>query len=406
MQRSGVRLSSAPLTQAEHIGFFGDAFLSCELSLQVPHSTYVHVPFCIHRCGYCNFTLVADRDDLVEPYFESLAKELSWLGGSKPVQTLYFGGGTPTYLNPKQLARLCEITLAWHPLESAYEWTVEANPADLTAERIQVLSEFGVNRLSLGVQSFQPDKLKLLERDHRSKEIHSACTLAQQAGMNLSIDLIFGAPGETVKDWERDLEAAIALQPDHISTYGLTFEKGTNFWSRLHHGELTQVPEEIERDMYLLAIDRLAEAGFEHYEISNFAQSEKRSRHNEVYWAGEEYFAAGPGAARYVDGVRSTNHRSTFTYLKRLDADTSPIAESEKLSSEQRAREMLVFGLRRLAGIDKNVFHQQTGFRIEQLAQEPIVRFVGESLLQDDGSNLRLTRKGLLVSDGLWPDLL
>ena len=388
------------------IGFSGVAFRSYESTLQVPHSAYVHVPFCKHRCGYCNFTLVANRNDLVQPYLEALAKELGWLGERKPVQTLYLGGGTPTYLNAKQLARLCETTLAWHPLEQDYEWTVEANPADLTAERVQILAAFGVNRLSLGVQSFRADKLKLLERDHRSEDIYHAIELARQAEMDLCIDLIFGAPGETLLEWEEDLEAAIALQVDHISTYGLTFEKGTRFWSRLQRGGLMQVSEDIERCMYLQAIDRLASAGFEHYEISNLAQETKRSRHNEVYWAGEEYYAAGPGAARYVDGIRSTNHRSPFTYLKRLQADESPIVESEQLDPEQRAREILVFGLRRLAGIDKNAFRQRTGFEVNQLAGESIAKFVGEGLLEEHGTNIRLTREGLLVSDGLWPDLL
>ena len=371
-----------------------------------PTSAYIHIPFCVHRCGYCNFTLVAGRDDLVEPYLDALAVELGGLSDPRSVDTLYFGGGTPTFLSAEQLRRLCAIVLRWHPLGDDYEWTVEANPGDLDPQRIQTLARFGVTRLSLGAQSFRSAKLTQLERDHESDDIGRAVRLARLAGMQVSLDLIFATPGETLRQWQTDLDAAIALEPEHISTYGLTFEKGTSFWSRLHRQELTAVPEELERNMYLTAIDSLTEAGYEHYEISNFGMPGHRSRHNEVYWAGQSYFAAGPGASRYVDGVRSTNHRSTFTYLKRVQAGESPIAEQEQLEPERRAREMLVFGLRRIGGIDRQEFFERSGFAIDDLSGKEIAGYVQHRLLTDDGQNVRLTREGLLVSDGLWPELL
>ena len=371
-----------------------------------PRSAYIHVPFCIHRCGYCNFALVADRSDLVKPYLIALKKELEWLKQPRQVDTLYFGGGTPTFLTPDQLAKLCELALSWHPLGDHYEWTVEANPADLNQERLGILAHYGVNRLSLGAQSFNTAKLKRLERDHQASDIQNAIRLAREAGIRVSLDLIFAAPKETLGQWQKDLETVITIQPDHISTYGLTYEQGTTFWSRLEKHELQKVPEELEREMYLLAIDLLAEAGYEHYEISNFAKQGQRSRHNEAYWNGKSYFAAGPGAARYVEGVRSTNHRSTVAYLKLISAGESPVAEQEQLNDEQRAREMLVFGLRRLAGISREAFQQQSGFEVDVLAGNEIAHFVELDLLCDDGQNIKLSREGLLLSDSLWPELL
>jgi oxygen-independent coproporphyrinogen III oxidase len=371
-----------------------------------PGAAYIHIPFCVHRCGYCNFSVVAGRDDLIEPLLAALATELSWLGEPREVDTLYFGGGTPTYLAPEPLRRLCELVLHWHPLAAGYEWTVEANPGDLDAERLAVLAEYGVNRLSLGIQSFNAQKLKLLERNHNAVDIESALLLSRQAAMGVSLDLIFGVPGETLGQWQADLRQAIDLAPDHISTYGLTFEQGTSFWNRRQHGELLQIDEELERDMYLAAIDTLTAAGFEHYEISNFARPGHRSRHNETYWSGRGYFAAGPGAARYVDGLRQTNHRSTTTYLDRVRRGESPVAEEECLDDEQRARESLVFSLRRLEGITRTQFATRTGFDLDSLVGGTIAQFVKLKMLADDGERVQLTREGLLVSDSIWPELL
>lgn len=371
-----------------------------------PRAAYVHVPFCVHRCGYCNFTVITGRDDLIEPLLAGIETELSWLGMARPVDTIYFGGGTPTYLSPAHLLQLCEVALKWHPLAEGYEWTVEANPGDLDPKKIQTLSAQGVNRLSLGSQSFRSEKLTLLERDHTADDICSAVELSRQSEIGVSLDLIFGTPGETLAQWESDLTQAIRLEPDHISTYGLTFERGTQFWNRLQHHDLIPVAEELERDMYLMAIDRLAEAGFDHYEISNFARPGHRSQHNETYWSGQGYFAAGPGAARYVAGVRQTNHRSTTTYLRRVQRGESPVAEEERLDDIARAREVLVFGLRRIAGVERTSFATQTGFTLEELAGEAIRRFVDLGMLADDGERIELTREGLLISDSLWPEFL
>ena len=224
--------------------------------------------------------------------------------------------------------------------------------------------------------------------------------------MQVSLDLIFAAPGESLAQWEDDLDAAINLTPDHVSTYGLTFEQGTAFWNRKLHGELIEVDEELQRDMYAVAIERLTAAGYEHYEVSNFARPGRRSRHNQVYWSGDGYYAAGPGAARYVNGVREINHQSTVTYLKHVLAGESPTAAREELSHEARARELLVFSLRRLEGVSRCDFYRRTGHEIDEIVAKPLEKFVALALLSDDGERIRLTREGLYVSDAIWPEML
>jgi oxygen-independent coproporphyrinogen-3 oxidase len=369
-------------------------------------AAYIHVPFCRHHCGYCNFTLVAGRDDLIWEYMEALARELSWLKSPREVDTLFFGGGTPTHLPPAQLKRLFAIVRQWFPLRAGGELTVEANPIDLCEEKAWVLAAAGVTRVSLGAQSFDARKLELLERDHQSADIERAFRLARRFAQTVSLDLIFGTPGETLDGWRHDLKSALSLEPDHLSTYGLTFEKGTTFWSRLARGELNRVEEDVERQMYELAIDTLTAAGFEHYEVSNFARPGHRCRHNENYWLGGQYFAAGPGAARFLAGRRETNHRSTTTYISRVLTGQSPVAESEQLDPEDAARERLVFALRRLEGIDTADFAAVTGYSIEQLGDEALRRLIDQGFLSFDGQRLKLTRAGLLVSDAIWPQFL
>lgn len=380
--------------------------MSTNARFTTPRAAYVHVPFCRHRCGYCNFTLIAGRNDLIASYLEAIERELSWLESAREVDTLFIGGGTPTHLDCEQLQQLCETLSRWFPLANDHEFSVEANPLDVTQEKVELLASYGVNRVSLGVQSFDDAKLALLERDHRAADVESAFNAAQATMRSVSIDLIFGAPGETTKQWSLDLQQALALCPDHVSTYGLTFERGTSFWSKLRKDELSQVAEEDERDMYLAAIEQLTGANFEHYEVSNFARPGHRCRHNEVYWAGEPYFAVGPGAARYVDGQRETNHRSTTTYLNRVLSGKSPVAETETLDDEDSARERLVFGLRRLQGVERKAFALTTGFEVDQLVGESLKRFVKAKLLEDTGLRVRLTREGLLVSDSIWPAFL
>lgn len=371
-----------------------------------PRAAYIHVPFCRHRCGYCNFTLVAGRDDWIDRYLAALEQELSRLERAQPVDTLFFGGGTPTHLPPAQLARLLQLALRWFPLAPAGEFSVEANPCDITPQRVALLAEYGVTRLSLGAQSFDAAKLRLLERDHSGPDIRRAMQLAHEHFASVALDLIFATPSESLVAWQRDIAQAVELAPHHISTYGLTFERGTRYWSRRQRGELIETDDETWRDMYACAIDRLGAAGLEHYEVSNFARPGHRCRHNETYWLGGEYFAAGPGAARYVGGRREVNHRSVSTWMNRVLAGQSPVAESETLSAEDRARELLVFALRRIAGIDPREFAQETGYTVEALGGVALRRHLEMGTLRHADGRLQLTREGLFVSDAIWPDFL
>lgn len=375
-------------------------------TLPTPRSAYIHVPFCRHRCGYCNFTLVAGRDDLIADYLRAIEIELSWLQTPREVDTLFFGGGTPTHLPVADLDKLLRLARRWFPLAIGGEFSIEANPADLDDEKLALLLEYGVNRISLGGQSFDAQKLALLERDHCASGLACAMQLSRRYVRSISLDLIFGTPGETLAVWERDLAAAIELRPQHVSTYGLTFERGTNYWSRLLAGDLKRLDEESERAMYALAIETLAAAGYQHYEVSNFAQPGHACRHNEAYWAGEGYYAAGPGAARYVDGRREMNHRSTTTYLKRVLAGESPVAESETLPPEDRARELLVFGLRRIAGVEREGFAKRSGYGIDELVGTQLAEMIAHGLMVDDGRRVALSREGLFVSDAIWPRFL
>ena len=369
-------------------------------------AAYIHVPFCRHRCGYCNFTLVAGRDDLIENYLLAIDRELSQLRSTRDVSTLFIGGGTPTHLTLSQLSQLLTTIHRWFRVTPGGEFSVEANPSDIELQKVHMLAEAGVNRVSIGAQSFSSKKLKLLERDHDANSIRECVDAVQAEIPNVSLDLIFAAPGETVAEWERDVDSAIALSPHHLSAYGLTIEQGTTFWNRQFHEQLLEVDDETQREMYVLAIDKLTDSEFEHYEVSNFARSEVRSRHNENYWLGGHYYAAGPGAARYVDGVRSTNHRSTTTYIRRMLTGESPVAESERLTQEDIARERLVFGLRRIEGVDCHSFAQDTGHGIDELVGQHLDKFISQGLLTRSDGRLHLTRDGLIVSDSIWPSFL
>jgi oxygen-independent coproporphyrinogen III oxidase len=371
-----------------------------------PRSAYLHVPFCSHRCGYCDFTLVARRDDLIDAYLDALAIDLAQLEQPREVDTLFFGGGTPTHLPAVQLKKLLDLALRWFRPVAGAEICVEANPAGLDDAKIAVLAAAGVNRVSLGVQSFDPAILKLLERDHRRPEIVSATERLRPAIPNIGFDLIFGIPGQSALLWNETLEEAIKLSPTHLSTYGLTFEKGTSFYSRLSKGALRKCEEESEREMYALAMDRLPAAGFAQYEISNFARPGFQSRHNEIYWKGLPFFGFGPGAARYIGGRRELNHRSVTTWIKRVQAGESPIAEAEELSAEERARERVMLGLRRCQGINLAEFCEETGFDFHQLAPESLARHLRQGLLEEIDGAVRLTREGRFLADTVIVDFL
>jgi oxygen-independent coproporphyrinogen III oxidase len=385
------------------------------MTVSVPRHVYVHVPFCRHRCGYCDFTLVAGRDDLVERFFEALAIELRRLrcaaepgSGSACLElsTLYFGGGTPSHLGPEGLERLFAL-LAKHVTPAAgAEVTIEANPLDVTPGLVAACVRSGVTRLSLGGQSLDAATLTALDRDHAPDDVRRAADLALAAGFTVSLDLMTAAPGQSLDAVERDLAAAVALGVQHVSVYCLTWEQGTAFDSARRRGALHPADESLERRMFETAIDRLESAGFEHYEVSNFARPGARCRHNEAYWDCSPWEAFGPGAARFDGRTRITNHRSTITWMNRVLAGEDATGDTDAMTAEEAARERIVVGLRRRDGLDRDAFRAASGCSLTALAGPAIARWVSAGLATDDGRRVRLTRAGLLMSDGLWHEIL
>jgi oxygen-independent coproporphyrinogen-3 oxidase len=372
-----------------------------------PRAAYVHVPFCAYHCGYCDFAVVAGQDDRIDDYLAALSAELSTLGTPAPVQTLFLGGGTPTHLPAAQLERLLTLLARWLPLaDSSAEFSVEANPDTLTADKIAVLADHGVTRVSLGAQSFHPHLLQTLDRAHEPAEIPRAVEAVRRRIAQVSLDLIFGVPGQTAAEWSDDLRRALALEPDHVSTYGLTYEKGTPLWKRRHRGQLVALGEDAELSLYAAAIDTLTAAGFEHYEISNFARPGRRCRHNETYWANEAYLGFGVGAARYVRGRREINTRDLATYIRKALAGEPCAFQSEELDPPERAKETMAVQLRRCDGIDRPAFRMQTGYDLDALAGPRLAALVGQGLLDDDGRRVCLTRQGKYVADGIIERLL
>jgi oxygen-independent coproporphyrinogen-3 oxidase len=373
-----------------------------------PRAAYVHIPFCAHKCGYCDFASLAGVDHLADRYLDALEREMEmFLEEPQPVDTIFVGGGTPTRLDLRGLERLAAMIRRWLVLSPGGEWTIEANPGTLDEDKADLLAEAGVNRISLGAQSFHPELLKRLERNHSPGEVERAVEIVAGRFPRWSLDLIFGVPGSTPLQWEHDLSAALALGVRHLSCYGLVYEKGTNLWKERQAGLVQPIDEEFERRMYAHTIERLEALGWTMYEISNFARAGEESRHNLVYWANDAYFGFGVGAARYVRGVRAVNTRELNAYMRRIEAGEEAVGPREELDPEARARETAVLMLRRtVRGIDRDDFRLRTGFDLDRLAGPVIERFVGRGLLEDDGRRVRLSRDGVFLADSVFCELV
>jgi oxygen-independent coproporphyrinogen-3 oxidase len=371
-----------------------------------PRAAYVHVPFCAHHCGYCDFAIATGQDHLIEQYVDAVSAELATLGTPQPVRTVFLGGGTPSHLGTAPLARLLSAVCRWLPPEPGHEFSIEANPESLDADKVAVLADHSVTRVSLGAQSFHPHLLRTLERLHDPDEVPRAVERVRRRIAQVSLDLIFGVPGQTLAEWRDDLRRALALGPDHVSTYGLTYEKGTPLWKQRRRGALIPLDEDAELAMYRTAIDTLEDAGFEQYEVSNFARPGRRCRHNETYWLNHAYFGFGMGAARYVRGRRELNTRDLQAYIRRCLAGESPTIQSEELGPEERARETMAVMLRRRDGIDRTNFKHQTGHDLDALVGDRVARLVEQKLLEDDDRCVRLTRAGQYVADAVIERLL
>ena len=390
------------------MNFRGEIDPSPSLPWLKPKALYLHIPFCAHKCGYCDFASVAGQDDLADLYLTALEQEISRSLNTKPtLETIFVGGGTPTRLNARQLDQFFEMTRARFHLRHGGEWTVEANPGTLDSTKVQIMKDVGVTRVSLGAQSFDSGALAALERNHQPSDVFRSVELVQQAGLDWSLDLIFAAPRTTLAVWQNDLKTVLSLNPKHLSCYGLIFEKGTALWKQLQAGQVEPVDEEVEVHMYQSTIQTLAEHGLAQYEISNYAQPGFECRHNLVYWANDAYYGFGLGAARYVDGLRATNIRDLKGYIQRIHQGLDVTGPREQLSPEERARETATLMIRRVQqGIHRDDFRHRTGFDLDQLAGESIQKHISEGLITDNGQAVRLTHQGILFSDTVAADFL
>lgn len=372
--------------------------------LSSPKAAYIHVPFCHARCPYCSFTVVANRLDLVDRYIEAITRELTALGHTQTVNTIFIGGGTPTLLPREPLVRLFQAIRRWIPLADDGEWSIEANPQDVDRNLCLLLRDQGINRISLGGQSFDTAKLKMLGRDHTGDHLAGAIDIASHWFNEVSVDLIFGVPGEDMPVWKSDLHTAVSCGVSHLSTYGLTYEKGAQYWAQLQKGQIVAVAEETELEMYLYAIEYLTHHGMNHYEVSNFAKPGSECLHNQTYWQGDSWLGFGPGAAAYIDGTRSVNHRSTLKYLQRMEAGQSPVAESQTLDWSTRTRERFIFGMRQLKGVDwSSLANSGEPQAVDAIAQQ-IPKHIKLGFLEWYEGHIRLTPQGLPISDSLWLD--
>ena len=363
-----------------------------------PSSAYVHIPFCTQICYYCDFSKVFIKNQPVDAYLEHLIQETRSYEIGK-LRTLYIGGGTPTALSAQQLAYLLTELPKVMDLSEVEEFTIEANPGDLDTDKIAVLKDSQVNRVSLGVQTFDNKMLKKIGRSHQEQDIYDNIRHLKQAGFdNISIDLIYALPGQTMDQVKENVAKAIDLDIPHMSLYSLILENHTVFMNRMRRGKLPLPKEELEAEMFEYIIDELEKAGFEHYEISNFSKPGFESRHNLVYWDNAEYYGLGAGASGYVDGIRYKNHGPIRHYLEAIEAGKARITE-EHLTLEEKMEEELFLGLRKKSGVSKARFEEKFGVSFDQRYGQVVASLTEQGLLVPDDKQVRMTKRGLFLGD-------
>jgi len=373
---------------------------------------YVHVPFCRALCAYCDFARQVRTEVDVTRYLTALRLEFiratQAVGARMEPRTVYVGGGTPTSLMPGELEQLLLLIREHADLLHVVEFTVEANPGTLSPGTFSILRRHGVNRISFGVQSFQPRLLALLGRIHSAEQAQRAVREARDAGFqNVSLDLMHGLPGQTRSELAADLAAAIDAAPNHISAYGLSYEDGTPLADRVARGELKRLAPEEEAAQYLIVIDRFEEAGFRQYEISNYARGRHESRHNLVYWHNGPYLGLGPSAASFSDRERRVNKRFLQEWAAALEGGGDPVETRERLTGERRAREALMLALRLREGASVQVFREQYGFDLETTCADQLQRFQAQGLMERSPEGCwRITREGLPVADAIMTQLI
>ncbi|GEL14162.1 coproporphyrinogen III oxidase [Lapidilactobacillus concavus DSM 17758] len=371
---------------------------------------YIHIPFCDHLCYYCNFNKVFIQGQPVDDYIEALLKEIRLTLAKyphTPISTIYIGGGTPTALSAKQLARLFD---GLHQLIDIkdQEFTVEANPNDLLdGTKLPVLREYGVNRLSIGVQSFNDDVLKKIGRTHSAQQAVEAVHNAQKIGFdNISIDLIYRLPGQDLVDFNRSLQQALALDIPHYATYSLILEQKTVFYNLMRRGKLHLPSQDMEADMYQLAMDQFAEHGVDQYEISNFAKPGFQAEHNLIYWHNQHYFGFGAGASGYLGATRYQNFGPIQQYLKPLANNQLPVLTSETITRDQQIEEQLFLGLRLNDGVSKAAFKARFGEDLLAVYPKVIPKLIDQGLLRETDQGYTLTTRGRFIGNDVFTEFM
>lgn len=372
---------------------------------------YIHIPFCHQICFYCDFNKVFFKDQPVDAYIESIGKELAlWKQEGAldhPLETVFLGGGTPTALTPQQLERLLELIHQYVPMAEGVEWSSEANPDELTREKMEVLYKGGVNRLSMGVQTFDQDLLKRLGRTHANDDVLRAVETAREVGFtNISFDLMYGLPGQTMAQWDETLERAFAFGMPHFSAYSLIIEPKTVFYNLMVKGKLNTVTEDLEGDMYERLMDEMEKHGLHQYEISNFAKPGHESRHNLLYWDNEEYIGVGAGAHGYVKGVRYSNHGPLKKYMEPLESGERPVLDATPVSTKAQMEEEMFLGLRKTAGVDIAHFEEKFGAPLEKVYGEILRNETTKGNLAVEQGRVKLTHKGRFVGNEVFEQFL
>ena len=370
---------------------------------------YIHIPFCDHICTYCDFPKLVTKGQRHEDYIQALLIELKQYEkqiGFHQLQSIYIGGGTPTALSVKQIQPLFDYLHQAINMNQILEFSIEANPENLTEEKVKYLLSQGISRFSLGVQTFDETLLKRIGRQHGSEHVQQAvATLKANDMHNINLDLIYAIPGQTIEQLKEDLKKAVSLEVEHISAYSLIVEEHTQLYLAYMKDQLALTDNEIEAKMYEVVMEYLSNYGYQHYEISNFAKS-LPSLHNQWYWKNEEYIGTGLGAHGYINGCRYQNTRSINTYISSLKNNDLPIIEKNLLSKEEKIEEEMFLGLRLIEGVNLKTISQKYQIDIERLYQKPLEKMIAAGDLERVGHQIRLTRQGLLMANEVFEQFL
>ena len=369
---------------------------------------YIHIPFCKRRCIYCDF-FSTTQSEKKSAYVRALCRELEmrrdYVGGEE-IETIYLGGGTPSQLTEEELKAIFSSIYHIYKVKEDAEITLEANPDDLTPEYVAVLRQLPINRISMGIQTFQEETLKLLHRRHTAVQAIEAFRRCREAGFrNISIDLMYGLPGETLETWMQDLRQAIDLRPEHISAYHLIYEEDTALWRLREQHCVEEADEELSVSLFTTLIDRLTEAGYQHYEISNFSLSDLHSRHNSSYWTGKKYLGCGPSAHSFNGVSRQWNVASLEGYIKGVEEGELDY-EVEELDLYTRYNDYVLTSIRTCWGMSLSKLRSEFGEELYRYCMRMAKPYEDQGVLENREGVLRLTRKGIFVSDGIMSDLM